>query len=242
MDDADLVSAFLAATSNMSDQERATLAGVTHTTVGRWRRGDWKGVRPGTKRKLLGVLERAKGEGGGDEVDDWVEHALGMVRRAKGGENASPEEVRRIKADILAGCILLARAQGMDASRLEEELEKLGGSPAIQLRSATTGAVLEFLDRESRAADKRAAAAMDLAAAARIEAEESRERRVQVATVQPKPDEGPGWVFSEMTEDEKRRYEVYRREREASGAVPSLPAPSAPPESQPADRQPRAGA
>jgi len=60
LDDRKLVRAFLDATSRMSDPEAGALAGVSHTTIGRWKAGEWKQLQAANRRRLEDYLADAR--------------------------------------------------------------------------------------------------------------------------------------------------------------------------------------
>lgn len=124
---------------------------------------------------LLGEEE----EGGRDEVRTWADYAVQLARHAQGYEGADPDEVRRIKADILNGCIRLGRLEGRDVRTLEDELAKLGPLPMPE-GGPSAASVLAIYDRDSAAALERAVGLRHFGRAAEIEAEEARARRLAV--------------------------------------------------------------
>lgn len=65
--DSDLVTAFLESTSDLSIYEAGQGLGISHETVARWRRGEWKRLNGATRRMLRAWLEREprNGERGG---------------------------------------------------------------------------------------------------------------------------------------------------------------------------------
>lgn len=86
--DQELVTAFLAATSRLSDMEAAEAAGVTHTTVGRWKKGHgdgWKELQAGTRRSLLDYLAqmRTKPNGGVESMRAEAEREAAAAEAAK---------------------------------------------------------------------------------------------------------------------------------------------------------------
>src|SRR5690606_1830373 len=61
-EDRDLVEAFVEATREMSAHDAAREIGLSHETVARWRRGQWKRLYPGTRRAIARYLEQRRHE------------------------------------------------------------------------------------------------------------------------------------------------------------------------------------
>lgn len=225
----------------MADRLTASGAAVTHVTVGRYESDGPEGRVPGADyveavARLGGVdagwLLTGAGtpDGEPDEVDDFVEYALGIVRRVTGATpNATEEEVRALKADVLAAMVKLARAQGMDPARLEEELAKLGGHPSVGIAPAklSAAAVLSYYELAERAAAERAAGMKEWGVAARIAEEEARERRRGVNSIQDE------WEIAEQGHAAVEHAAAWDRERQRNG--PTLPAIDPRPEKSPPD-------
>lgn len=235
-------------TMGMTQAQLAAALGLKRAeTVSDWERGE---ILPPRERledlarlagmdadEAFGELRSDAADEEDDPLDEWPGRVLEMVRYQSGYPGADAAEVKRIKRDILEGCVRLGRMTGKDVQRLEVELSKLEGAMEPDAApDVTPAALLSVLDRESRAAENRSVAAVDLAAAVRIEAEETRERRTHLAALQ-RP--GPGYVLSELTPDERRRYELWRREQEErtpAGGPPPAPEP------RPGGPRPSAGA
>lgn len=171
-------------------EESGVPDGTTNVSVMRYEKGDREpsaeyvralaalaGVDAGWL--LTGEGEEARPS----EAEEWTEHVLQLARYANGYEGASEAEALLIKRDILVGCIKLGRMAGKDVRALEEELERLGGPPAPRPSGPPTAReIYELIAQEGRIADKRTDGLNALIEVARIEAEESRERRLAISS------------------------------------------------------------
>jgi hypothetical protein len=209
----------------------AEMLGVAEGTVRNLRKGGTGELRAGTRKALLRFVEGHRGglEAGEGVDDEWVETAL-RTARLRNGEESDDPEWRRIQRDLVSGYIRLGRREGRDPAaiaRLEEVYRNLGHPQDERreprnLAAADAGAAVgahhlfELLRIDAIAADKRADAAKDLAAAARIEAEEMQARRLTLSEAELLADEAQVWAA------------VDELDRQAGTTHPA-PSPAAPP-------------
>lgn len=116
--DEDLVNAFVASTSGYSLREAGELAGVSHGTVDRWRKGQIGELKPATRRALEDYLAL-------HVPDDHTERLAKLIAANRLEELAA--QLRREAAE--GGGVSRAQA-GADAVGLLEEVdEHLGRRP-----------------------------------------------------------------------------------------------------------------
>lgn len=126
MSDADLVTAFVDATSEASQEDAAALVGVSQRTISSWRRGSRPRLRKETRRALArflnggGNADRDGSEDGG--AGRAIELLYASVRAAVG---KSPDMDRTLLIDEIETAIELAKEWGWETGRLHELLSRL---------------------------------------------------------------------------------------------------------------------
>lgn len=164
-----------------------------------------------------------------DAPDPWVGTMLELVRFAGGERPMTDAERRLVQRDVLEGIIRLGRSSGKDVRMFERMMRELEaqGLPAPQppgsLGAGTRGfsghPLFEILQIDAIAADKRADAAKDLAAAARIEAEEMQARRLTLS----EEEIAAAWEIAEASVHGQETVEAADRQALESTRTPAPP-------------------
>lgn len=174
---------------------------------------------PEHARRLREIQDRLRA--GHDLDEEYVEASAGMVPEQQSYGGASSEGWS--KADVKRE---LERISAMDVDPYTRMLER--------------DSVTAMIDAEGRLEAERGRTEAERAARARAEAARARNqaasRRAEIAGARLTP----GFVISELSEDERRRFEFWKREQGLPPAATSSPAEG--PGSRPEGRPRRAGA